>query len=375
MNIKKIILASLIMVGCISASAQEAKTEYVFNPHWYVQAQGGGQYTLGEAKDKDLFSPNAQLAVGYQFHKIVGVRLAANAWQSKAGSQFSDGYYTWKWNYVAPTIDLTFNLSNLICGYNPNRIFNFGVFAGAGANIAWKNDEAKEAFAAMGTKRGSGTLEYLWDDTAVRLLGQFGVTADFRLSDAVSLGLELQANTLNDHYNSKKADNADWYFNALAGIKINLGKTHTVKVIPPVEPQIKYVDRVVEKVVEKIVEKPVPAPAPEKKNIADLYHKDVFFKINSSVISKAEDVKVKELAEYLKANPNTKVALVGYADKGTGTPAINARLSKERAAAVKKALISKYGIAESRISEDSKGDTYQPYPVAEQNRVTVCVVE
>lgn len=372
MNIKKIVLSCLLMVGFLAASAQEAKTEYVFNPHWYIQLQGGGQYTLGEAKFKDLLSPNAQLAVGYQFDKVVGARLVANAWQSKAGSRLSFGDYKWKWNYVAPTLDFTFNLSNLFCGFNPKRVFNFSVFAGAGANIAWDNDEAAAAAAAMPIKSGSGSLEYLWDETATRFVGQFGVAADFRLSDAVSLGLELQANTLNDHYNSKKAENWDWYFNALAGVKINLGKTYTTRVIPPVEPQIKYVDRIVE----KIVEKPVPVPAePAKKNIADLYHQDIFFTINSSVISKAEDAKVKELSEYLKAHPESKVALVGYADKGTGNPTINARLSAERAAAVKASLINKYGIAESRITEDSKGDTYQPYPEAEKNRVTVCVVE
>ena len=49
MKIKNILLSGVVAMGCISASAQEAdKTVNVFNPHWYVQAQIGGQYTLGE---------------------------------------------------------------------------------------------------------------------------------------------------------------------------------------------------------------------------------------------------------------------------------------------------------------------------------------
>ena len=384
MNIKKIILSSLLILGCLTASAQEAaKTEYVFNPHWYLQLQGGAQYTLGEVKFKDLISPNAQVTLGYQFSKSFGARLAVNGWQSKAGSEFTnpDATYNWKWNYVSPTIDFTFNLSNLFCGYNPKRVFNFSVFAGAGANIAWKNDEANEIAPLINarhqwTDTKHQALENLWDGTATRFVGQFGVIADFRLCDAVSLGIELQANTLNDNYNSKQADNADWYFNALAGVKINLGKTYTTKIIPPVEPQIKIVEKVVEKIVEKPV--PVPAPAPEpqgKKQITDQFHRDVFFTINSSVISKNEGTKVAEIADYMKQNPDMKVTLVGYADKGTGTPEINARLSAQRAAAVKKALISKYGIAESRIVDDSKGDIYQPFVENDKNRVTICVVE
>ena len=64
----------------------------------------------------------------------------------------------------------------------------------------------------------------------------FNANVDFRLSDKVSLGVELQATTLNDHYNSKRAGNADWYFNALAGVKYNLGKTYTTRKVEPVAP-------------------------------------------------------------------------------------------------------------------------------------------
>ncbi|MDO4800811.1 MAG: OmpA family protein [Prevotellaceae bacterium] len=374
MKNKKIILSVLLMMVSMTITAQTAdKYEYVFKPHFYIQAQGGAQYTLGEVPFKDLVSPNVQLGIGYQFSKVIGMRLAANAWQSKGGSELYTNKYKWKWNYVAPGIDFTFNLTHIIGGYNPERIVDVNLFLGGAANIAWKNDEAITTSAALLTQ-GLVPMEYLWDGTKVRFVGRGGLNIDFHLSKAVSLGIEANANCLSDHYNSKHAKNADWYFNALAGLKINLGSTHTKKKIVPPAPEIKYVDRVVEKVVEKIVEKPVPVQ-PEKKAIKDLYHRDVFFKINSTVIRKEEMVKVKEVADYLKANPSAIVTIVGYADKGTGTPAINARLAAGRAASVKSTLMKKYGIDQVRIVVDSKGDTYQPYPEAEKNRVSVCVVE
>ena len=273
---KKTILSCLMLAAGLTASAQEQKgtTEYVFEPHWYVQVQPVGvQYTLGEVDFKDLLSYNVQAAVGRQFSPLWGARLAVNAWQSKAGSKFDGGLntltganypwtskeYKWKWNYVAPTIDATFNLSNAICGFNPNRVFNLSAFAGIGLNIGFSNKEAKTADEAIlnevRTTVGSdgnkyvadGGLEYLWDGTKVRLMGQFGLIADFKINDNWAINLEASANTLNDRYNSKKAKNWDWYFNALLGVKYSFGKTYSTRFIPAPEPEIRYVEKVLPK--------------------------------------------------------------------------------------------------------------------------------
>ena len=145
MKLKKALLSCLMLAGVMTATAQEqTKTEYVHNPYWYVQVQAGGQYTLGEIDFSDLLSPNVQVAAGRQFSPVFGLRLAVNAWQSRAGWEFKDapvGTAKWKWQYVAPTVDATFNLSNLFCGYNPTRLFNFSVLAGLGANIGWGMDK------------------------------------------------------------------------------------------------------------------------------------------------------------------------------------------------------------------------------------------
>ena len=124
MKIKNILLSGVMALSCLTASAQDApKTEYVFNPHWYVQGQVGAQYTLGEVKFGDLISPNIQLGVGRQFSPILGARFSVNAWQSKGGiNEYSwdngaqVGKEKFSWKYISPMIDGTLNLSNAFCG-------------------------------------------------------------------------------------------------------------------------------------------------------------------------------------------------------------------------------------------------------------------
>jgi outer membrane protein OmpA-like peptidoglycan-associated protein len=382
---KKVIMSLLLFLGVLSASAQaeqKGTTEYVFQPHWYITLQGGGQYTLGEGKFSDLLSPTAQIGVGYNFSKIIGLRLAVNAWQSKGVIKLDDNDITpgleyegkWKWNYVAPSLEFTFNLSNIVCKYNPKRLLNVYALIGGGANIAFKNDEAQDVEKQIAAYQNanwvydnSQNMRYLWDGTKVRPFGKAGLLFDFRVSDKVSINIEGNANTLSDKYNSKKAGNWDWYFNALAGVKINLGKTYTTKFTPDPEPEIRYVEKVVEKVVE------VPAKV-EVKPIEKM-RRDIFFTINSYKVRETEAEKIKDIADYLKQNPNAKVEVTGYADAGTGNNRINDRLAKQRADVVVKTLMNDYNISANRIFFDSKGSRVQPFAENDLNRVTICIAE
>ena len=379
MKFNSIILSGILAMGGVTASAQEAdKTVNVFNPHWYVQAQVGGQYTLGEIGFSDLISPNAQVGLGYNFNKVVGARLSFNAWQSKGGQKVNTTTYKWKWNYVAPMVDATFNLTNLFCEYNPERIVSVGVFGGIGANIAWSNEEAATAKAGiMSNYKNSSEnpLEYLWKKpdgkgSKAFFAARLGANVDFRVSDRVSLGLEVSANTLSDHYNSKKAGNPDWYFNALVGAKIALGKTHTTKTIPAPKPVEKIIERVIEK---QVV--PAPAPVETKKEVAaEEFRRDIFFTIGNSVIAKSQASKITEIVNYMKENPDAKITLTGYADKGTGSDAINDKVAARRAQTVYNALAAK-GVAKSRMIKKSAGSRVQPYSENEMNRVTICIAK
>ena len=385
---KMIIVAALAFVGLTAtAQRQEKVVDRVdqrtvqefdhqdvtkkFKSHLFVDIQGGAQYTLGEAKFDKLISPNVQLALGYQFNPWLAARLQANGWQSKGGW---NGHYSptqigqepfnadYKFKYVAPGIDVIFSLTDLIGGWNPERFFSAAIFLGGGANIAWGNDELNQIAKSLPTLAGYN-LEYQWDGTKINPFGRGGLQLGFRLSPAVTLLLEGNANILSDKYNSKKADNPDWYFNALAGLRINLGKaveteTHDV-----------YRDVVVYDTIYKYVTIPEPVKKIEK------VRRDVFFEINKYEILASEAGKIQEIAEFLKENPNAKVQVTGYADVQTGNPKINDRLARQRADVVVKALIEQYEIAADRISYDSKGDREQPFAENDKNRVSIMIAE
>ena len=377
-KIKYVLFASALLLGATSAMAQVTYTdkegnEYQFKKHAFLDLQGGAQYTLGEAKFGDLISPNVQLGLGYQFSPVFGMRLQANGWQSKggwAGFRANPGETpynaTYKFKYVAPGVDFMFNLSNLFCGWNPNRVLNVTAFLGGGANIAWDNDEVNELATTI-KNTSAYNLEYLWDGTKVRPYGRAGIELAFKVSKSVSLMIEGNANVISDKYNSKKAGNPDWYFNALAGLRINLGKSATKKE-KPVEPEPAPAP------VQK-VEEPAPAPAPVVEKKVEEIRRDIFFTINSNKISAKENQKILEVIDFLVKYPEAKVVVTGYADKGTGNDRVNDRIAAKRAAAVVWMLEKRYGIPAERITEESKGARVQPFAENDKNRVSIMIAK
>ena len=381
MKMKMFIVAALALVS-LGATAQ--RTERVidrvdsrtvqefdhqevtqkFKSHAFINLQGGAQYTLGEAKFKDLISPNVQAAIGYQFTPVFAARIQANAWQSKGGwsATTNENLKNYKYKYVAPGIDFMFNLSNLFCCWNPDRVFNVTAFLGGGANIAFDNDEVNEVAKAVGADLGQYELEYVWDGTKVRPFGRAGLQLGFRLSDAVHFLIEGNANILSDKYNSKKAGNPDWYFNALAGFRINLGKSRLV------ETHDIYRDVVVYDTIYKEV---VVDDGSDR--IAEDIRRDVFFQRNKTNIEETEVIKIKDIADYLNKYPRATVSIKGYADAGTGNDRINDRLAQQRADVVVKSLIEDYGISADRISYDSFGARVQPFTENDLNRVSICI--
>ena len=370
------VLASLGMNSMAQATYTDKDgNEYQFKKHFYLDIQGGGQYTLGEAKFKDLLSPNIQGAIGYQFSPVFGLRAQMNGLWSKGGwagfrSKAGEKPYNakYKFKYIAPGVDFMFNLSNLFCGWNPNRVFNISAFAGGGINWAGGNQEINDIAATL-ENLNDYNLEYLWQGKKVRPYGRAGIDLEFKVSKAVSIMLEGNANMISDKYNSKKADNPDWYFNALAGVRINLGKSYTKKAKPVEEPAPAPAPKQ-----EYVAPKPEPKPAPVEKKVEEI-RRDIFFTINSYKIAPAEDAKIREVVDFLGKNPEAKVVVTGYADKGTGNDVINDRIAAKRAAAVVWMLTKKYNIPSERITEESKGARVQPFAENAKNRVTIMIAK
>lgn len=368
MKLRRDLTAIALGLSTVAAFAQTGNTETrqikeegktVFNPHWFMQVQGGVGYTVGEADFGDLISPAAALNFGYQFTPVWGLRFGVSGWQAKGG--WASPATTYKYNYLQGNVDVTLDLGNLFCGYKANRLFNPYFFVGVGLNGAFNNDEA------VALNNQGYEMAYLWDKNKISPAGRAGLGVAIRLAEKVFFNIEANANVMSDKFNSKKAGNADWQFNALAGFTFKFGKpSRTTEPVyyeptptPPPAPAP--------------VQKEEPAPAPVVEEVKPMTQ-NVFFEINSAEIRTSEDNKIASLISYLKEHSNAKVNLCGYADKQTGNARINERLSKERAEAVAEALKAQ-GIAESRITVDYKGDTAQPFGTAAENRVTICIAE
>ena len=88
-----------------------------------------------------------------------------------------------------------------------------------------------------------------------------------------------------------------------------------------------------------------------------------------------EDAKIQEVVDFLNKNPEAKVVVTGYADKGTGNDVINDRIAAKRAAAVVWMLEKRYGIPAERIIEESKGSRVQPFAENNMNRVSIMIAK
>ena len=81
----------------------------------------------------------------------------------------------------------------------------------------------------------------------------------------------------------------------------------------------------------------------------------ILFDVNSENIKPTSYGVVKEIADVLQQNTGIKVKIVGHTDSD-GSDASNLELSEKRSAAVKDMLINEFGIDDSRVETDGKGE-------------------
>ena len=363
---RKLITILILMMGICSAThAQQDSIDRkrlvatgtdFFVPHWFATIQGGAAYDVGEDKFSKLISPALQLAVGYQYNPWLSTRLAISGWEAR--NQYAYPQARYKWNFIQPSADVMVSLLPLIEGWKPKRLLSVYAFAGLGVAWSFNNDDAIEA-----DKRFGIDFQKLWTGSRLNPMVRAGIGADYRISDNIALGAEINANMLPDHFNSKRGrnDNKDWRFNALLGIKFIIGK-----------------DRGRTEDTYETIQQPLPAPVHDTVFVDVPIEKisfnvNIHFLINQSVIRSNQIQKLISLLRYLREHPRAFIRLSGFADKETGTPEINLRLSRERAQVVSQYLLDE-GIQEWRIRRFAKGDKVQPFDIPEDNRVCICFV-
>ena len=401
---KKFMIAlAFASLGTATVNAQNTVALNPFWSNWFVQvgvdmSLQNPEYTQDWLKE--VF-PNGKsfgvnLAIGKWFSPEIALRAKVQ-WENglinsdhqnyKNGAMpYYNGHETFKWvptkdggGYGAVSADALINLSNIICGYNENRVWNFIPFAGAGFLRAF---DIRQYTPALRTgientwklgKRANIYLDltYTWT-TYTFTTGEWGKATPTATDPAKHHGI----------------------LSAELGVGINLGKTNWDKAysqaevdallrakqarIDELEAELNKLRQEnarlqaeiarLQKRIKELEDRPTP-PAPPARVIGSAAT-SVFFDKNSTEIKSEKDVvNLQAVADVAKANGN-KVVVTGSADSDTGTPEINQRLSEGRADVVADKLIE-LGVPASKIEKVYKGGVHDIEPFNLNRRAVV----
>lgn len=375
----KALLAAALLTTAFAVQAQEAPENYIGYPYAFIGLQGGVQETATHTYNNwKLFTPTASVSVGAHFTPVFGARVHVNGIWNKSGYDADWRHIdaTYKYKYVTSDLDAMVNVINLF-SKNKYRPLNLYLIGGIGLNYAWDNEEVSALKPIITTSNSKARFSHNF---------RIGGMVDVKVARNWSVNLEVDANSLSDRYNSKISGSDDWQFTAQLGLTYRFGLPHKVKGDPNsnifVDPATLGSSNVTGQADTGVNINPDPVTPPVVVNVPDSVEevrdvnirRDIFFEIRETEVSATQQVKLKEVADWLKAHPEATVTVTGYADKGTGQAASNARYAKQRAESVTKLLTKKYGIQASRITTDSKGDIVQPFPTDnDKNRVTIVI--
>jgi hypothetical protein len=387
----KIFLLSLLLGFSAHIFAQEThvyesnspgyKTAFKHNnagDNWFINLSAGGQiYDITNSPKgvgfMDRVSVIPAIAIGKWFSPYWGVRLKGQG--LSVNSFYNDNGYKQGNDYVNVHLDAMWNLANYWGVYSPTKLFNFTPYIGLGWAHRFKLDD--KATGSPSSVCFRPDYRRYSDAFSINPGVQFG----FRLSNRVNLDFDLGVTYVGDYFDRIEKDGEnDNIFHAMGGFTFKLGKT-TFEAVEPMDfalindlngkiNALRNENAELSKRPPFCPECPKAPPCPEVKNEINYVPNVVFFRLNSSTIDANQQVSVYNTADFMKKT-NSKIKVIGYADKGTGTNKINMALSEKRAKAVAKELTSKYNIPSQNISVEWKGSDVQPYPQNNWNRVVI----
>ena len=392
------VVALLMMSGVAFAQQSKSDEKLEFRRHWGMTLQGGAAYTMGEAYFHQLLSPAAQLSATYNFHHAMGLRFGLSGWQGKGTVVVTDEIYSF--NYAQFNVDYMLDLANLFGGFKHDRVWTPYVFVGLAGAYGFNNEQA-----AKYLPEHAIVLSKYWE-TSPFFVVRAGLGADFWVAKNFAIGLEVNANGYDDKFNSKgavKGFNPDFQFNGLLGLKFRFGGNTAPSKAYAAKMEAEEAARLAAEAAAKAeaerlaAEKAAAEKAAAEKAAADAakaeaerlaaekaaadraricaeQSNNIFFTIGSYTVRKSEEAKLIKLINFLNTNPDYSVELVGHADKLTGSPAMNMKVSKARVEVVKNKMIE-LGVPAERIESSFVGDTVQPFSMNDQNRVITCTVK
>ena len=333
---------------------------------WYSNEEHGQNFATSHFK-KFRSNPGVSVAIGKWFTPGIGLRTKLQGIWGKQVYDPTTGAQGKFNKYWLLNEHVMFNVSNLIWGYNENRVWNVIPFVGGGIGRTMTHNL------------------YSMDLCA-------GVQSSWKVAEKLNVYLEAGWNRIEHDIDGgvergrRGWDSHDNNLYAEVGLQFNLGKS-TWKKTPDVDAinalhqseldalnaKLNDANAENERLKQKLAEqKPVETPASVKEFVNTPV--SVFFNINKTNIASQQDlVNVQALAKYAKEN-GSKLLVNGYADSATGTPAINQKLSEGRAEAVASELV-KMGVERSNITTQANGGVDELSPISFNRRATVQIAE
>lgn len=343
----------------------------IFKHNWFILADTGvnaywGDYTTKGSLSNRL-TPQFNIGAGKWFVPGFGAKLQMTGFRSRS-DKWSEGFYThasdvytdaegnpyWKENikWFNFNIDLMFNLSRLIKGYegigSPDMMNQF--IASIGLGVTHPYDFPR----------------YPNNDFAGHIELQY--SRFFSKEKSFSLDVRLRSILQSTQYDGV----ADQFFDE--NYSINVGCTYYFKERGwkrAVTNTTYYVEdqdhinmlkaeiaRLQNELDDAIAKTSVPAETSAVDQIdANLitFPYLVNFVIDKVKVVNRERVNLKVVADMMKATPNQKYLICGYADKHTGTVARNIWLAENRSKNVYKILTEEFRVPASQLVLDDKG--------------------
>ncbi|MBR1388805.1 MAG: OmpA family protein [Prevotella sp.] len=360
-----------------SASAQKALENSKTFDNWYIGILGGANSKT--THNSDFFSnvnPHAGLRVGRYYTPVVGWVVEGDVFFRDKAFGLSDQDYV-----KALNVDLlgTVNLSNWFGGYlGQPRVFEVVALGGLGWNHIFKskssvkNDLISKLGFDLTFNLGEAKAWQIYLEPAIN----FNLTSDSRVKYNVnnsalqlSLGINYKFGTSNGTHNFKEAqlrdqgeiDDLNARINELRGEndKKDMRIARDIRRIAELEDSLAAAKNVKPTVVKNVVTKVVNN---------NVLQPTVIFGQGKSAVDAAQMASVAMIAQYMKNHPESRILIKGYASP-EGNPELNQRLSEARAASVKNALVSRYGIPASRLETQGMGATDELFDEVDFNRV------
>lgn len=386
-----IILAAVVLTMSVSAQEKEVVTAHKTFDNWYLGINAGAATPMqkwGDAGFMKGIAPSFGLRLGKNFTTSFGVAIDANAYfESTEKSLMKTRTFV-----DAINIDAlgTFNVSNFFGGYlgKPRRVELIAL-----GGIGWSHQ-----FGAL--TRANGINSKVALDLAFNLGNSRAV--QLYLEPAVIFGLWNNArmvNALSRHGSNFKFDSRSGLFQLNVGVNFKFGTSNGTKnfafaqlrdqgEIDDLNARINELrdendnkDRRIARDIRRIAEledsleaaKKVKAPVVTKVTKVvnvnnNVLQPTVIFGQGKSSVDAAQMASVAMIAKYMKNHPESKILIKGYASP-EGNPELNQKLSVARAQAVKDALVSRYGIAASRLTIQGMGATDELFDELDFNRV------